>query len=321
MEFNEQIKLLAKEIYTKIVKYLNANKENDDIFYRNAYLNFNNGLEAEYSFDYDTLSITKSDSQEESEDSIYLIIISNDESKYYNEPTVYDTSLKDNLTNNEEELIINDYEQLTKAIDTISYNKEKTQDVENFNYDVLDIYFDYMYELEMQKLEKIPNRILPVAKIGAAWWTNIICGDSRGGSLGNDLESKIIMSISNQIFPKESVSDEQKNKFEEILTEKIMDAILEYNGESVTINCDYGTDILIYQAMEESGVSTARTPFKTEMCINAFDVSVRNGYGAKQETLFDDTTDVDIQIVKDKYYEIYKAKKDFSKTLKLDNQK
>ena len=115
--------------------------------------------------------------------------------------------------------------------------------------------------------------------------------------------------------------DEQKNKFEEILTEKIMDAILEYNGESVTINCDYGPDILIYQAMEESGISTARTPFKTEMCINAFDVSVRNGYGAKQETLFDDTTDVDIQIVKDKYYEIYKAKKDFSKTLKLDNQK
>ncbi len=59
MEFEKEIRLLANEIRDKVIKFVNDNKGNDDIFYERAFLKLNNGKQIIYSFDKETVSITK----------------------------------------------------------------------------------------------------------------------------------------------------------------------------------------------------------------------------------------------------------------------
>ena len=48
MKFEEKVNLLIIEIYDKIIKYIDNNKNDDDIFYDYAYLNLNNDKQIIY---------------------------------------------------------------------------------------------------------------------------------------------------------------------------------------------------------------------------------------------------------------------------------
>ena len=344
MEFEEQIKLLAREIYEKTARFIYNNKGNDDIFYEYAYLNLNNEMQVMFSFSKGILYITKSDIQGFRGTLGYEVKIYNIETKYRLNNITYETLLNEKiaksnketqrhaykieldkqqkLTGTEKSDIRNYYEQLNKEIDNMSYNTQKTHNVTNFNDDVLDVYFEYMYEKELSKIENIPNRILPSVQVAVDWWSEIISDETRGGNMGNDIDSKILMTFSDILYSKNSISSEQITKFKEILARKIMAAIYEYEGDTVQINCDYGPDILLYEAMKESGINTTRTPFKTNMYIKAHSVEVKYGYGAEYTTLFDSTEESDIQIVKSKYCKANQIildkqrEKGFSKVLK-----
>lgn len=346
MAFEEQIRLLVKEIYEKTVKFIYENKGNDDVFYEYAYLNLNNEMQVVFRFSNGILYITNSDNKGFEVTFSYEVKIFNDETDYKHNGIRYQTSLKEKIARSQKDSqrhalemalhkqhdlsdaekgdIRKYYEQINKAIDSLSYNTEKIQTVVNFNDDVLDVYFEYMYEKELSKIENIPYKILPAVQVAVDWWTDIISGETRGGNIGNDIDNKILMTFSDMLYTKRLISSEQISKFKEILTRKIMDAIYEYEGETVKIDCDYGPDILLYEAMEESGISANRAPFKTTMYINAHNVGVKNGYGAEYVTLFDSTEEKDIEIVKNKYYEAYQVElqkqeeKGFSKVLKKE---
>ena len=346
MEFEEQIKLLAKEIYEKVVRFIYDNKDNDDKFYEYVYLKLNDGVQVMFSFSNSRLYITKEDEQGFSATFGYEIKIINDETEYNHNGVIYQTSLSEkiarsqkagqrhalemalnrqqNLTEKEKEDIRKYYEQINKAIDSMSYNTEKTHTIDNFNDDMFDVYNEYMYEKELNKMENIPNRILPAVQVAVDWWTEILCGKTRGGSIGNDADSRVMMIFSNILYPNESISSDQIIKFKEILTKKIMAAIYEYDGEVIQMKCDYGPDYILYEAMKESGISPNRTPYKTDMYIRAYYVAVKEGYGAKDVILFDSTEEKDIEIVKNKYYEAYQVElqkqeeKGFSKVLKKE---
>ncbi len=329
MKVEEQIKLLAKGIYEKVVKFIYDNKDNDDKFYEYVYLKLNDGVQVMFSFRNSCLYVTKEDEQGFSGTFGYVIKIINDETEYNYNGVIYQTSLSEiiarrqkaaqrgmlettlnrqqNLTEIEKEDIRKYYEQINKAIDSMSYNKEKTHTIDNFNDDMFDVYNEYMYEKEFSKMENIPNIVLPAVQVAVDWWTEILCGKTRSGSIGNDADSKVMMAFSNMLYPNESISSDQIIKFKEILTKKIMAAIYEYDGEVIQMECDYGPDYILYEAMKESGISPNRIPYKTDMYIRAYYVAVKEGYGAKEVTLFDSTEEKDIEIVKNKYYEAYQV--------------
>ena len=343
MEFEEQIKLLAKEIYEKVVKFINDNKNNDDIFYEYAYLKLTDGVQVMFSFSNGYLYITKEDEQGYSATFFYIIKIINDETKYNHNEVIYETLLSEKIskcqseehrhyleralkrqqkiTEIEKEDIRKYYEHINKAIDSMSYNAEKTRTTDNFNEDMFIEYNEYMYEKELRKVENIPNRILPAVQAAVDWWSEIICGQTRGGSIGDDTDSKVMMAFSNMLYPNETISSDQINKFKEVLAKKIMAAIYECDGEVIQMECDYGPDYLLYEAMKESGISPDRSPYKVNMYIRAYNVAVENGYGAKDVTIFDSTEELDIQNAKNKYCEFIgielpnQEQKGFSKLL------
>ena len=105
----------------------------------------------------------------------------------------------------------------------------------------LDWLIYYVHKKELSKLEESQDNILPAIKVAVNWWTKIICGELRGGSIGDDTESKILMTSLEIMYQKDSLSNEQITKFKEILTQKIMDKIYE-SDEVIQMICDYGPD-------------------------------------------------------------------------------
>ena len=289
MKFEEKVNLLIIEIYDKIIKYIDNNKNDDDVFYDYAYLNLNNDKQIIYSFNDSIIYITKNDKEGYNDIYYYEVKISNSE-------TIYRLDKKS---------IIEYYEELNKSIDSVTYNKLKTHDVSNFNIDMYVLYIKYIYEKEISKIDD-NNKILPAALIAANWWAEIISRNTRGGNIGNDIDSKMLMTFSDILYPKENISDEQITKFKNVLARKIMDDLCESKGETVRMTCDYGPDILLYEAMKETGINTNRTPFKTDMYINVDYVSVCEGYGSQEVILFDNREEKDIQTVKDIYLETNK---------------
>ena len=325
MGLEKQISIIARKIYNKVITFINNNKCDDDIYYKYAYLKLNKGKQIIFDFN-----------------SMTLYVISDEKTVYDGFPSCetkifdgnaefcfndvrFDTSLKskvkkcqketqrqyyENLLDNQQSLsadvknsIVEYYNKLNKEVDYLQYNKTKTQSLDNFKEEVFDVYNDYMYEKEMSKLES-NNDILPAVQVAVDRWAKIISDDTHTESIGNDSDSKILMTLVNTLFSTKSISEEQITIFKESLAKKIMNAIYENDGEVVQMKCDYGPDFLLYEAMKESGISIIRTPFKTNMYIRAYWVSVKRGYGAKDEILFDSTENEDIKNIKNRYYQL-----------------
>ena len=318
MDFEEQIQLLSKEIYEKAVKYIDEKKSYDDIMYEYAYLKLDNGKQVMYNFDTGYLYITDKkakgytifcyDAKLKNEDTIYNINraryetlvkekILNSRSDSQIESYEIDLKRQQKMSLEKKNIILMYYKELNSLIDTLKYNKKKTHNIDNYNNDTLDVYNEYMYKKELDKLAEANEDVLPSVKIAVNWWAKTICGDTRGGSIGEDLDSELLMAFSNKIYPKDGILPEQVNKFKEVLAKKIMDKIYE-SDEVIQMKCDYGADWLLYDAMKESGINPRRTPFKTNMYIRAYFAVVKEGYGAKDISLYDSTTKEDLENVK-----------------------
>ena len=298
MEFENQIKQLANEIYEKVVKFVCENKDNDDILYEYAYLTLSNGLQLMFRFNNDELYVTKPDAVGYEIFFPYKVKITSEDTEYKSK-IIYETGLnkQNNLTDKEKIKIMEYYRKLNILVDNLTYNIDKTRNADNYNYDTLDVYNEYMHKKELSKLEESQDKVLPAVKVAVDWWAKKIGGEIRGGSIGNDTDSKVLMTGFDIVYPKDSIPYEQIKKFKEILAQKIMDKIYE-SDEVIQMICDYGPDRLLYDAMIASGISTRRTPFKTNMYIRAYLVGVKEGFGARDVTLFDSTEESDIENVK-----------------------
>ena len=76
-----------------------------------------------------------------------------------------------------------------------------------------------------------------------------------------------------------------------------MDEIYE-SDDLIQMECEMGSAFLLYEAMKESGIDPKRTPFYTRMYIRAYYVAVKDGWGAKEETLYDSTDEQDLENIK-----------------------
>ncbi len=315
MEFEKEIRLLANEIRDKVINFVNDNKGNDDIFYERAFLKLNNGKQIIYSFDNETVSITKKNVEGYSSFFSYELEIEEDDISYWYYNNLYNLSDRNRFTDKGKNNIRNYLRELNELVDNMSYNREKTERSDIFKDDVFNVFSNYMHIKEINKMKEEKKEVLPAVEVAVNWWANEITADMRGGSLGEDDDSKISMTVLDMLYPKTPITEEQITKFKESLTKKLMDTIYEYDGEVVQMRCDYGPCRLLYEAMKESGISPLRAPFKTELYIRAYCVGVIEDYGGKDIMLFDSTTKEDIEKVKEIYCHDYNIELDDVKRL------
>ena len=340
MEYEEQIKALSKSIYNKIIKIVAENQEEDYKYYEYAYIKLENRMQIAYNFEKGIAYFTKEDEKEPVFSSI--IEINDDDTKFhiYIDDTYisYETNLEDKYNNCQKEkrkrsyykeikeqqelseeykkIIKEYYENLDKDIEEAIYNEDKTRDQGNFKDDVDDIYRNYMWEKEIEKLKDSKDGILLSVKVAVDWWANIISKENRSGNLGNDFESKLMMSVLDRTYPITEITKEQIKIFKESLTKKLMQEIFEYEDDIFQMKCDYGPDRLLYEAMRDAKIDTRRAPYKTELCISPYLVYAVGYYGEPNEILFDSTEDEDIEEVKRRYDKVLEE----SKTLKKERE-
>ncbi len=318
MEYESEIKRIAGEIYAKVTKFVDENKGNDDRYYENAYLSIDSELQIVYSFDDGSLYIT--DKKGFNATWGFVIKIQNGETECWYKDYKYESSLefklascqreklkkryekelekRKKLSDNTKKELIAYYEQFNKLADNMTYDRKNTENPDNFNYDTFNLYEEIMNNKELGKLAESKDTILPAVKVVVDWWAKTISRNCRGGSLGDDSESKLIELMANAMAPSEMVTDEQLKIFKDVLATRLMNEIYECDWSEVTIECDYGPDSILLEAMNAAKISPLKAPFKTDMYVKSYYVSVSEGYGADCITLYDATEKEDIEIVK-----------------------
>ena len=323
MEFEETIREIANEIYEKVVAFVNENKEDDDLYYEYAFIKLNNGVEIQYDFRKNSIEKTSKNSPWLSNSIIKILNGDTDimidvtkEDDYKCTFIDYDTSLnkkietcnRDNLkraykiqlsrqqklTEEEKNQIKSYYEQLNRETRNLTYDKEKTQDINNFTFDVDDIYNFYMYEKEVSKLNASTDKILPAVKIAVEWWANRI-------SITEKKEDIFDLEYRNK-GPIPPITPEQLANFKRILSEKIMDKILNNNRDLVKVGTyDYPV-VILCEAIKEAGIDLRRIPDSNiTMYIRAYWVDVEE-YSEEIE-LYNSATKEDIEEIKNIYFE------------------
>ena len=120
-----------------------------------------------------------------------------------------------------------------------------------------------------------------MAKAAAKWWRQQLespkfdNGDqSNGGGL------VLMMAIMNAAH--NEPEDAQLDKFEQVLFQHIMSKTPRY------LDVDYGPGMILGEAADASGVSTARFPWKTVMWLDYENntLNARCGYGAPTVSIF-----------------------------------
>ena len=206
MGLEEQISIIARKMYNKVITFINNNKGDDDIYYKYAYLKLNNEKQIIFDFNSMALYVTKE------EKTVYRGFLScetkilDGDVEFCVDDVRFDTSLKSkikkcqketqrqyykNLWDNQQILsedvknnIVEYYNQLSQELDYLQYNKEKTQSPDNFKEEVFDVYNDYMYEKEMSKLENNKNNILPaVHVVQGRNISNVVVNNAREPSI------------------------------------------------------------------------------------------------------------------------------------------
>ncbi len=321
MEFEEQIRRVAKDIYEKVLSFVNENKEDDDIYYNYAFIRLNNGQEIRYDFDEKTISVPYSKECsynrimgtkiEISEDNTKITLELDNESIPRKKYVSYDTGLNEKIENcqkdniklsykrqllkqrkmkNELKIKIkHEYNQLNSALCNLTYEKERIHNTDNFNSDVYDIYQSYMYDKEERELANSPETIYPAVKIAVEWWANkIVITD----------EQDIFIRISSENEePLEPITAEQLAKFKEVLAKKIMLEMEENNGDVVKIGVYDSPMIILYDSLEEAGISENRVPkHPLTMYIRTYWIEVEE-YSEFSE-IYDSTTEEDIEEIK-----------------------
>ena len=128
MEFEVQIKILANEIYEKVVIFVCENKNNDDILYEYAYLTLCNGLQLMFRFDNDELYVTKQDAVGYDIFFPYKVKITREDTEYKSK-IIYEKGLnkQNDFTDKEKVKIIEFYKKLNVLVENLTYNIKKTR--------------------------------------------------------------------------------------------------------------------------------------------------------------------------------------------------
>lgn len=306
MDLENQVKAIGKEIYEKVSAFVQANKGDDDELYKNAILRLSDGREMFFPFnawgDQPNIEIWNYQWNEELQrgagDSFSIMSKSGygflvNITLYYLDKDQVDftaseqeSPYKRDLTEEQKETIKSYMAQLYEQISTLEYDKEATRSVSNFTHEARKQYNIQQFNEEMRKLRETnpDSKVLPSVETAINWWINQFTGSRLGGSIGDDFNSVLAMTMNNQIFSQTSVNESQVAAFRESLSKALMDKLSK--GIEPDLDVDYGPSRILADAMVASGISGNKAPFKTRMVVGVNSVRVSAGYRAKYEEIF-----------------------------------
>lgn len=309
MDFENQIKLLGKDIYQKVISFVEANKGDDDKLYESAILNLKDGRRMRVCFDSfrgtPNINISNYNWNEELQRGagdyfhimpksgygflvgINLCYLDKDEVDFTASEIKYPHQKE--LTEEEANAIKNYMAQLYEQVSTLEYDKEATRSISNFTREARRQYNIQLFNSEMKKLNdtESTNKILPSVETAVNWWINIMNGPTLGGSLGDDINAHLTMRAVEKQFSQTAIDGNQLIMFRDSLSQAIMDQLSQ--GLEVKLDVDYGPSGILLDAIMESGISGNKTPFKTNMVVNVDSVRVSAGYRAKYEEIFNNS--------------------------------
>lgn len=321
MNFEEKIRATADKIYEVVVKFVNENKGDDDLYYNYAFIKLNNGKEIRYNFEDGTIELPFYEECEYNFIMATEITIDNkntridleneDEPRDQYKYISYDTSLKEKIASADKERkklnymkkllkqinlskevkseIKQRYTRLYRALPNMTYNKEKTHNTENFNTDVYELYDHYMHQKELTNLEKSQETILPSVKKAVEWWANKI--------VITDEQDIFIRIRSENEEPLEPITVEQLAKFKDALAERIMKEIDESDGELVKVGVYDSPMIILYDAIKEANINERRVPkHPLTMYIRTYWIEVEEYFESSE--IYNSTTEEDIEKIK-----------------------
>ena len=122
------------------------------------------------------------------------------------------------------------------------------------------------------------------ATVAAKWWAGKIDGTCKHDNGDRGFASLMANSMADML--NEPVTEEQLQKFQTALCERLESGDLHYMGYYIDLYCDYSPDRTLREAADAAGISYRNFPFKTCMWLNEKEVKVRDGYGAGQNVLW-----------------------------------
>lgn len=294
-EFKKQILKMGEEIYKKVNAFVQENKGDDELLYRNAILKLSDGREMLYSLEsysfggeIDMSNYTWNEELKRGYGDLMHIMTKSaygfafyvnlsylDKNNIRFEATDKKYPHNRPLSDEEKEEILLYVTQLYEQVSTLKYDKEKTHSIDNYTYEVRRKYNIKRFKEEMVKLHETnpESTILPSVETAVNWWINELTGSRLGDWIGDDYNSFLT-----------SVDEKQINVFRESLSKKIMEKLSQ--GATGELDVDYGPSGMLADAIIESKISGIKFPLKTHMTIDIDSVKVKYGYEAKFEEIY-----------------------------------
>lgn len=119
-----------------------------------------------------------------------------------------------------------------------------------------------------------------MAKLTAKWWRNKLEFNQHDNG-ERDLGNLMAAMLADTLAANNTPTADQLDAFEENLTELIM----EYDGNTLLLNCDYNPCKMLYDAAISVGIDSSVFPWKTNSHTTKDEVKVSDGYGAPWEEI------------------------------------
>lgn len=217
------------------------------------------------------------------------------EEEFYNNPNEWLIKYLTNYKKHYEELINihGEIETFRKKIDELEKMIDRLQgkeveDAEKYDELIEQIMASLIAQREKEQMTY--EKAEEVSKIAADWWGQKVDNPSHDAGLDNNIQLLNQLLVEN--MPK--TEDEKINEFKNILKEMIKNELIK--RRYIDLHVDYGPRGILCDAAKESTLlpqnhnefdMTRIFPWKTTMKISLDQITVKEGYGSDQETIFE----------------------------------
>lgn len=121
------------------------------------------------------------------------------------------------------------------------------------------------------------------------WWTEKVTGLHHHDNGEQSLDAFIGMMMADRCM--KAVTAEQEKIFRDELKKTITAHFDDRDdfclGRGIFVGCDYGPCKVLAEPAEKAGINVLNFPFKTDMCITTYSVSVSDGYAQPWKIIFE----------------------------------